>query len=348
MQGRRVVAVAGTHGKTTTTSLLTVALPALRRRPVVRDRRRAQRVRLQRPRRHRRPVRRRGRRERRRLPRLLAVRRAGHQRRGRPPRQLRHRGGLPRGVRRRSWTGSTRRASWSRASTTPAPPTSPSRPRHAGLTVVGVGESPTRADLRAERPDASRAPPPRFTVVDRGRRARRRWRCRSRAGTTSSTRWPRWPPGSGSASRSPTCGAGWRRSAAPGAGWSSRARRRRPGLRQLRPPPQRDRRRPAGRPLARRRRAGWWWPSSRTWSRAPGSSARDGGGARRRRRGGGDGRVRRPRGPRARRRRTAGRRRTCRCRRAGAVRAVVAADPGTRWWNGPGPATWCSPSAPVT
>ncbi len=73
--------------------------PALRRRPVVRHRRRAQRVRVQRPRRQRRRLRRRGRRERRCVPGLLAVRRPGDQRRGRPPRQLGHRGGLPRGVR---------------------------------------------------------------------------------------------------------------------------------------------------------------------------------------------------------------------------------------------------------
>ena len=44
MAGPRRVAVAGTHGKTTTTSMLTVALQALRRRPVVRHRRRARRA----------------------------------------------------------------------------------------------------------------------------------------------------------------------------------------------------------------------------------------------------------------------------------------------------------------
>ena len=43
MAGRRVVAVAGTHGKTTTTSLLTVALAGGRRRPDVRHRRRPRR-----------------------------------------------------------------------------------------------------------------------------------------------------------------------------------------------------------------------------------------------------------------------------------------------------------------
>ena len=104
----RVVAVAGTHGKTTTTSMLTVGPAALRRRPVVRDRRRA-------------------RRDRRPTPTTAAatlfvaeadesdgsflvyspVRRGRHQRRGRPPRPLRHRGGLPRGLRRPSSTAST-------------------------------------------------------------------------------------------------------------------------------------------------------------------------------------------------------------------------------------------------
>ena len=72
MDGRRVVAVAGTHGKTTTTSLLTVALQEAGRRPDLHDRRRPGRHRSQRGRGERRPVRRRGRRERRRVPALLA------------------------------------------------------------------------------------------------------------------------------------------------------------------------------------------------------------------------------------------------------------------------------------
>jgi UDP-N-acetylmuramate--alanine ligase len=58
MAGRRSVAVAGTHGKTSTTSMLTVAL---RRRPLLRHRRHAERVRLQRPRRAGRRLPRRGR-----------------------------------------------------------------------------------------------------------------------------------------------------------------------------------------------------------------------------------------------------------------------------------------------
>ena len=76
--------------------------------------------------------------------------------------------------------------------------------------------------------------------------------------------------------------------------------------------------------------------------------AGDGRGARRRRRGRRDGRLRRPRGPRARRRRRAGRLATCRCRPS-----TVHFEPS---WSatpaalvgGPGPATWCSPSAPAT
>ena len=68
MAGFRGVAVAGTHGKTTTTSMLTIAAPALRGRPLVRDRQRAQRLRRQRPPGRRRPVHRGGRRVRRIVP----------------------------------------------------------------------------------------------------------------------------------------------------------------------------------------------------------------------------------------------------------------------------------------
>ncbi len=75
MAGSRVLAVAGTHGKTTTTGLLTIRAPRGRRRSVVRRRRGAHRDRPQRRRRHRRPLRGRGRRERRRLPGLPAPRR---------------------------------------------------------------------------------------------------------------------------------------------------------------------------------------------------------------------------------------------------------------------------------
>ena len=99
MQGRRVVAVAGTHGKTTTTSLLTVALQHCGADPsfaiggelnesgsnahdgtgelFVAEADESDGAFLV----------------------YSPYVGAGHQRRGRPPRQLRHRGGLPRGVR---------------------------------------------------------------------------------------------------------------------------------------------------------------------------------------------------------------------------------------------------------
>ena len=32
----------------------------------------------------------------------------------------------------------------------------------------------------------------------------------------------------------------------------------------------------------------------------------------------------------------------------GALRAVLVRDARPRWWSAPGPATWCSPSAPAT
>ena len=50
MDGLRPIAVAGTHGKTTTTSMLAVSLTEPGPRPVVRHRRRPGRPRLQRPR----------------------------------------------------------------------------------------------------------------------------------------------------------------------------------------------------------------------------------------------------------------------------------------------------------
>ena len=81
-----------------------------RRRPDVRRRRGAGRDRHATPTTGSgRPLRRRGRRERRRLPGLPALRRDRHQRRGRPPRQLGHRGGLPRGLRRVRRPGRPRR-----------------------------------------------------------------------------------------------------------------------------------------------------------------------------------------------------------------------------------------------
>ena len=90
--------VTGTHGKTTTTSMLIVSLQRVRSRPVVRGRRRPGRARNQCPPRQRR-VRRRGRRERR-FAAGVPRRRGGDQRRGRSPGLLRHSSRLRRGVRR--------------------------------------------------------------------------------------------------------------------------------------------------------------------------------------------------------------------------------------------------------
>ena len=85
--------------------------------------------------------------------------------------------------------------------------------------------------------------------------------------------------------------------------------RRHPGLRQLRPPPEGDRRRPPGRPFARGGRAGRRRLPAAHGLAHPDLRRGDGPRARCRRRGRGDGHLRRPRGPRARRQRGAGRRR---------------------------------------
>ncbi len=167
--------------------------------------------------------------------------------------------------------------------------------------------------------------------------------CRSRAGTTSSTRWPRWRRGCGSASASTT----WSRGLGAFTGTRRRMERKgeaggRPGLRQLRPPPDRDRRRPRRRPARSPARAAWSWPSSRTWSRAPGIfGAGDGRGARRRRRGRRARRLPRPRGRRPRGHRRAGRRRVpLPAERVAFVRRLRRRRRPS-WSRGPGPATWC-------
>ena len=88
MAGRTGIAVAGTHGKTTTTGMVVAILEAAGLRPVVRRRRRLQGQRDQRRRRARPPLRGRGRRVRRLVPGAGPHRGRGHQRRGRPPRPL--------------------------------------------------------------------------------------------------------------------------------------------------------------------------------------------------------------------------------------------------------------------
>ena len=85
----RTIAVAGSHGKTTTSSMLALILRAAGLAPELPHRRRRQRGRHQRGVRRRRVARGRGRRERRHVPRARARRRDRHQRRARPPRPLR-------------------------------------------------------------------------------------------------------------------------------------------------------------------------------------------------------------------------------------------------------------------
>ena len=316
---------------------------ALRRRPVVRDRRRPQRDRLQRPRRQRRAVRRRGRRERRRLPGLLAVRRAGHQRRGRPPRQLRHR-------RRPTARPST---TFARPDLDPAgflvvcaddPGADALRPhggraRAAPSSAWGSAPTPTCAPrtlpLRAAPPPASR-----WSTAAAGSA---RSPCRSRAGTTSSTRSPRWPAACGSASRSPTCAAGSRRSAGT---------RRRMELKgeaggvRVYDSYAHHPNEIAG-DLQAARVAGGRGPGRGRLPAAPGLAhpdlrPRHGRGARRRRRGRRDGRLRRPRGPRARRHRRAwSPTRVPLPAEHVRLRAVLVARPPATSSSGPGPATWC-------
>ena len=97
--------------------------------------------------------------------------------------------------------------------------------------------------------------------------------------------------------------------------------------------------RPARAPPARSpAAAGWWSPSSRTSTAAPGSSPTGfGAGARAGRRGRGHGRLRRPRGPGARRDRRAGRRRRPAAGRAGACSSRPGRRRPRRWPRGPAP-----------
>ena len=101
MRFRYGIAIAGTHGKTTTTSLIASVLAEARRRSDVRDRRPARERQRQREARARAVSRRRGRRERRVVPAPAADDRRRHEHRRRPSRQLRERprpleAGLPR------------------------------------------------------------------------------------------------------------------------------------------------------------------------------------------------------------------------------------------------------------
>ncbi len=231
MAGRRVVAVAGTHGKTTTTSLLTVALQVAGADPTYAIGGDLTATGVNAADGRRRRVRRRGRRERRRVPALRAVRRDRHQRRGRPPRQLGDRGGLRARRSTSSSTPSTPTGSWSAASTTPAPrrwPSGSARPA-GGWSTVSAREPGALAGVTLWSPgehylaDALAALAAGVELGYDADDARARHRVVHR------------------------------HQAADGA--QGRGRRR-PGLRQLRPPPDRDRRRPRRPPARSRGRAG--------------------------------------------------------------------------------------------
>ena len=326
MVGRRALAVAGTHGKTTTTSMLTVALQHCGADPSYAiggdlnepgsNAARRHRRRCSSPR----PTRATARSS------LLARRGDRHQRRGRPPRQLRHRGGLPRGVRRVRRPDRSPAASWSSAPTTPAPRALAGVARRArASTCVTVRESrrtPTCGSTDLGCAGATLA-------FDRGRP-----RAAARARSTLQV------PGQHNALNA--LGRAGRRAAA-------RASRRRPGRRaggvhRRRAAVRVQGRRPAAcgsstatpttrprspatcsaaRAVAGEGRAGRG-ASSRTCSAAPGSSAPSSA----RRSALADevvvhGRLRRPRGPGAGCHRRAGRRRRPAAAGAGALRAVV-------------------------
>ena len=249
INGKRLVAVAGAHGKTTSTGMIVTGLLGLGEDPsfvnggVIASLGKSSQTGSGRA------VRRRGRRVGRLLPALRHGGRPDHQRRPRPPRPLRLAGGVrgrlrdlrPRGrrarrrlVRRRrerctSPAGCARRRPRSASSpsarrTTPtcaSTPSSPTGPSSFARPLPGRG-------LR--RPAARPRPPQRD---QRGRRVRRA--DRPRAST------PRGPRGHRRV----------RRHRAPLR--AARHRRRRERLRRLRPPPDRGRRRALGRAHRRRR-----------------------------------------------------------------------------------------------
>ena len=202
MEGHRVACIAGTHGKTSTTSMLTVALQHCRLDPsfaIGGDLNESGANAHHGDRRH---LRRRGRRERRLVPDLLAVGRGRDQCRARPPRPPRHR----RGLRRR------------------CSPSSSAGIEPGGLLIVCGDDAPARrAGGAGPKPracgcgaTAARSPATATrSVLDytpgagrRGRAASRRRRANCRCGsrcrvsTWRSTRSPRCWPGSSWARRS--------------------------------------------------------------------------------------------------------------------------------------------------
>ena len=344
MAGQRVVAVAGTHGKTTTTSLLVSALVAAGADPTyavggvlastghnaevgagdlfVAEADESDGAFLV----------------------YQPVRRGGHQRRGRPPRRVGDRGGVPlgvRGVRRRP---STRTASWCAASTTRAPGTWRTHARSDGPTSRHRRRGGRRRRAR-HRPGVRGHDVP-LHRRSAATRCSAPSRCGSPAATTSSTPSPRWSPASSSATTSPACARGSRRSPAPGRRMEAKGEAGgRPRLRQLRPPPRRDRRRPRG-----RARGGGGGPAGRGLPAAPGLAhprVRRGHGRRagRGRRGRRARRLRRARGARPRRDRAVSSRTPYLCPPSWSPSCPGSRRPRPSSSPGPGPATSCSPSA---
>ena len=244
MAGRRVVAVAGTHGKTTTTSLLTSALVAAGADPTYAvggvlaatghnaERRRPATSSSPRPTRATAPSSSTGRTPRSSptWPPTTSTCGGPRRRTARPSRSSRRR--------------STRTASWCAASTTPAPATSPSASRAAGPRIVTVGEA-SDADVRAT-DLAFVGATSRFTVV-RGdevlgtvelRIPGRHYVVDALAALVAGLELGHSFDGSARGPR------GVHRLGAADGGEGRR--RRRPRLRQLRPPPGRDRGRPRG------------------------------------------------------------------------------------------------------
>ncbi len=334
MAGRRGIAIAGTHGKTSTTSMLVTAAQACGADPAYAIGGDLAELRGQRRRRHRRRCS--SPRPTRATARSCCSRRT---RRWSPTSRPTTSTSTARPSRSRSSSssspgGSTRTASSSPAPTTPAPGAPPRAAAGAGLRTRSYG--------------AGRRRP----AADRAGRGRRRHALAARCSTARRCRPVRVPvPGRHMALNSaaalltglelglPADCAGRRagpvrRGAAPVR--AARRGRRRDRVRRLRPPPDRGRRAAAGGPHGRRRRPGA--------GRVPAAPVQPDGGVRRGlrpraragRRGRRAGRVRGPRGPGARHHRRAGRRRRPAAGRPGAVRA----GPGRRW-----PASW--PAAPA-
>ena len=173
----------------------------LRRRPVVRHRRRAQRVGLQRPPRLRRPAS---------SPRpTRATARScccppqaadRHQRRGRPPRLLGHRRGGRgrRSTRVRAGPRPAAASSWSAPTTPGGAALADAAPRRGRRRRARTGE-PRDADCRVEPPAHGRHAAVASTSSPRGARLGRRRRCAVPGAPQRAQRAPpRWPPGSGS------------------------------------------------------------------------------------------------------------------------------------------------------